>query len=336
MDPNPPPPYSETDIYSNTSSHSILTPGTSQADTTSVAGHVQLSTASSVDDSVIYTPLPSPTGSDHQESLQNGFDHVSTSSAISYFELRPTHRQSPTPLITHKITVTPRTQPEELEYNEAWETRDITQQDWATFVNYLLPEHTAVVNNDVADRKLQQEIMDERMHLLSLGNDRKSRADMSEVSAQLDPLRQPLSSRSTESLSALSSTISEWNEGFFKPRGLHIVISGAEPPASAEESNHIPGAWIPYDHEILAESPNNDHGGRRGLFGSFRTFPGMESNSGSFRIGPIVADNDGLRIGKNLVVRIIHIFSLFFLECGYLWMKAMVMIVFINPYLRFS
>jgi hypothetical protein len=172
--------------------------------------------------------------------------------------------------------------------------------------------------------------MEERMHQLSLEKDSKSRASLSEVDAQLDPLRQPLSSRSTDSLAAISSTVSEWNEGFFKPRGLHIVVSEAEPQVSAEESNHMPGAWIPYDHEILAESPKNDNEGRRGgLFGSFRTFPGMESNSGSFRIGPIVADNGGFRIGKNgLVVSIIlHNISDFF-------MKAGPGFLIINPYLN--
>ena len=114
MDPNPPPPYSETDIYSNTSSHPILTPATSQADDISVTDHPQLSTASSVDGTIIYTPLHSPTGSDHQESLQDGLGHISTSSAAAYFESRPILGQTPTQLITHNIKVGIQTQPEEL------------------------------------------------------------------------------------------------------------------------------------------------------------------------------------------------------------------------------
>ena len=311
MDPIPPPPYSETDIYSNTSSHPILTPATSQADNLSVAGHPQLSTASSIDDSVIYTPLHSPTGSDHQESLQDGLGRVSTSSAVVYFESRPVHGQIPAQTITHNITITSRTQPEELPYPQGWATKDITQQDWQTFVNYLLPDHIAAVNNDVADRKLQQELMEERMHQLSLGRgDDKSRADISEVDAQLDPLRQPLSSRSTESLSAISATIAEWNEGFFKPRGVQIVTSDPEPQAADdEETSRMPGAWVPYDHEILGGAPRNNSRGRRGLFGSFKGFSGLEAHSGNFRMGPIVADNEGFRIGKNgLVVGFISYF----------------------------
>jgi len=170
-------------------------------------------------------------------------------------------------------------------------------------VNYLLPEHTAAVNNDVADRKLRQELT-EHMHQLSLDKDPKPRTDMSEVDAQLDSLRQPLSSLTTDSLTVISSTVSEWNEGFFKPRGVYIAVGEVKPQTPDEDPNRMPGTWIPYDHEILAESPKDDSS-RKGLFGSFKTFPGMESNAGSFRIGPIVADNDGLRIGKNgLVVSI--------------------------------
>jgi hypothetical protein len=316
MDPIPPPPYSETDIYWNTSSHPILTPATSQADNLSVADHPQLSTASSIDDSVIYTPLHSPTDSDHQESLQDGLGHVSSSSAIAYFESRPVDGQTPALAISlKKITVNPRTQPEDLPYPQGWAAKDITQQDWQTFVNFLLPEHIAAVNNDVADRKLQQELMEERMHQLSLAlGDDKSRADISEVDAQLSPLRQLLSSRSTESLSTISATISEWNEGFFKPRGVQIVISDPEPQITAdEETRQMPGAWVPYDHEILGGAPRNNSRGRRGMFGSFRSFPGMEANAGSFRMGPIVADNEGFRIGRNgLVVGFISSFVTFF------------------------
>ncbi|TVY24343.1 hypothetical protein LHYA1_G006369 [Lachnellula hyalina] len=303
MDPIPPPPYSETDIYSNTSSHPNLTPATSQADNLSVASHRQLSIASSIDDSVIYTPLHSPTASD-QESLQDGFGHGSTSSAAVYFESRPVHGQSPAHAMTYNLTITPRTRPEELPYPQGWAIRDVTEQDWQTFVNYLLPDHIAAVNNDVADRKFQQELVEERMHQLSLGpGDDRSRADISEVDAQLDPLRIPLSPRSTESHSATFAMIAEWNDGFFKPRGIEIAINEPKTQVAAdEETRQMPGAWVPYDHETPGGASRNRSGGRRGLFGSLRSFSGLEANSGNFRMGPIVADNEGLRIGKNGLV----------------------------------
>ncbi|TVY73397.1 hypothetical protein LSUE1_G006437, partial [Lachnellula suecica] len=294
----PPPPYSETDIYSNTSSHPILTPATSQADNASVAGNLHVSTASSIDDSVIYTPLHSPSGSDHQD----GFGHASTTSALAYFESRPATSRSPPQSISHKISVTPRTRPDELPYQQNWDSIDITRQDWQTFVNHLLPDHTVAINNDIADRKLNHQLeMEESMHELSIGGDVKSRANMSEVDAQLDPLRQPLSPRSADYLSSAYSTVAEWNEGFFNPRGLHIIIAETELQAVAADGEmmRMPGAWISNDHEPHHETPqgNSGSGGRRGIFGSFRSFPG-------FRIGKngLVADNEGFRIGKNGLV----------------------------------
>ena len=34
-------------------------------------------------------------------------------------------------------------------------TRDVTEQDWQTFLNYLIPDHAARANANLADRKSQ-------------------------------------------------------------------------------------------------------------------------------------------------------------------------------------
>jgi hypothetical protein len=85
---------------------------------------------------------------------------------------------------------------------------------WATFVNYLLPDHAAEANNDVVDRKLQAEVV-EGMHQLGLNPSEPPRCD--EIDAQLLHLRQHLSSNTTDRARTVESTISEWNEGFFRP-----------------------------------------------------------------------------------------------------------------------
>lgn len=65
MDHTSPPPYSETDLFSNTNT-TILTPTTTEADDASrVTGRVRSNTSSS-EDSLIYTPPYSPTEPDHQ------------------------------------------------------------------------------------------------------------------------------------------------------------------------------------------------------------------------------------------------------------------------------
>ncbi|KAH9223703.1 hypothetical protein DL95DRAFT_517795 [Leptodontidium sp. 2 PMI_412] len=299
MDTAPPPPYSETDIYSTagTSPHPILTPATSQTDNVSVAARPLPSTASSVDET-IYTPLYSPAGSDHQnQTFGDEHDHVSSSSATAFFESRPARRNSSTaPLHAIKISVTHGTEPKDIPYPSELLEKDVTELDWLTFVNYLLPDHAAGVNNDVADRKLKAELVDERMHRLTLGKESRSMTDLREVDAQLDPLRQSQTLPSADTSRRLEATISEWNEGFFKPRGVQISNIGVDDePAADGEATPMPGSWIPWEHEMNGETgPSGNQNSRKGFFSGF-----MQAGPQGFKMGPIVADNDGFRIGRN-------------------------------------
>lgn len=294
MDQPPPPPYSETDIYSNAPTSPInLTPATSQADNRSLPTP---SAASSVDESVVFTPPYTPTGSVNQSFGDH--DHVSSTSATAYFESRPTHALLSTSPTVHSIAITPMTEPKDLPYPEPVEdfmSKDITQQDWATFINYLIPDHATGVNNDVADRKLKAEIIDEHMRRLTLGQEDRSRTNLSQVDAQLDPLRQVHSPQSLDRMRRLEETISEWNEGFFMPRGVKIRLIDSEREPD-DGTLRMPGAWIPNEQDPL-EGPNpNDRGSRRGW-----GFGGVRADSRGFKLGPIVADNDGFRIGNTLV-----------------------------------
>ncbi|KAK0116688.1 hypothetical protein ONS96_012540 [Cadophora gregata f. sp. sojae] len=295
MDTAPPPPYSETDP--GTSPHPILTPATSQADNASVAARPLASTASSVDET-IYTPLYSPASSVHQHQVYGDeHDHVSSSSATVFFESRPARRNSSTaPLETIKILVTARTEPKDIPYPPELAEKDVLELDWLTFVNYLLPDHAADVNNDVADRKLKAELVDERMKRLTLGKESRSMTDLREVDAQLDPLRQAQTLQNTDTSRRLEATISEWNEGFFKPRGIQISNDAVDTENVAEgEATPMPGSWIPWEHEMNGEpGPSSNTNARKGFFSGF-----MQAGPQGFKMGPIVADNDGFRIGRN-------------------------------------
>lgn len=286
----PPPPYSETDPAS--SPRPALTPATSQVDSVSVA-------ASSVDET-IYTPPYSPTGSVHRgQTVGDSCGHVSSSSATAYFESRPVLRSVyGTPEI-HSITISARTQPEDLPYPPNFLSRDCIEQDWATFLNFLLPGHLAGVNNEVADRKLQAELLDGSMQKLGLSQE--DRSDTSEVDAQLEHLRQQPSPSTAERLRILESTISEWNEGFFGPRGLQITTIDPDAEiAAGEETSRMPGSWIPWEEDGQPESSRGNLQGRRRFFG-LGSNPSMEAGSQGFRLGPIVANHEGFRIGKGLV-----------------------------------
>lgn len=302
----PPPPYSETDIVSN--SNIVLTPATSQADDFSVAGQGYPSTTSSNESIKIYTPGASPPPSEYHPSGQDNNHSVSDGfmSASVFFESRPL--QSPIlrePLKNYTISINPSTVPNDLPYPEDLLARNITHLDWATFINYLLPTHTITSNHDVADRKIRAEFLDEELEDLSLNE--KSSKIIDPVLAQLEPLRSPISPVSPNS-TTISMTIEEWNESFFEPRGVRIIANQNRENSPSEQPRDMPGTWIPYDHELLPQQPESSASAsskpkqtRRGMLSGF--LPGVvEANSKGFRMGPIVADSDGFRIGRGLVV----------------------------------
>lgn len=72
---------------------------------------------------------------------------------------------------------------------------------------------------------------------------------MSEVEAQLSPLRSPQISSDNSKLSEARITVSEWNTGFFVFRRVKIVL-GNEATTSQMQ---IPGSWIPWESETGAE-----------------------------------------------------------------------------------
>ena len=273
----PPPPYSETDPGTAT-----LTPTTSQADTSSLPAP---SAASSVaDGEAVFTPPYTPTEASHHQSL---------ASATAYFESRPAlGRSAPLPKV-YTITITSTSKPEDITYPDP-ALSDVTEQDWATFVNYLFPDHAATVNGQIADRKLEAEIA-----ALRLGSDGHSRTDLSQVEAQLEPLRDnpQETERLSERLEKIDATITDWNTGFFEPRGHQIRF--IEPEITFEdETRTVPGAWIPYDHEILEGAQPDERKGSRG----FR-FAGIEANSRGFRLGNLIrADNEGFRLAGDFLV----------------------------------
>jgi hypothetical protein len=107
----PPPPYSETD--SNAPSNIILTPATSIGDHSSLSG------------------------SAHHGLVDEDHELASPMSAEAYFDSRPVFTHPSGPPTIHTIRITSRTEPKDLPYPEpaeAFLAKDLTQQDWLTFV----------------------------------------------------------------------------------------------------------------------------------------------------------------------------------------------------------
>lgn len=197
---------------------------------------------------------------------------------------------------TYKITITSTTEPKDLQYPEALQANDVNQQDWATFVNYLLPDHIAIANNDIADRKLNAELKaeTERLQKFTLGPEELSsnRSNADELEAQLSPLRQSQASPPTARLSELKATVTEWNDGFFGPRGVKVMLGD-----ETGRLNQMPGAWIPWENEMGPDGSINAVPETRRSWAPF----GFRADAEGFRLGNMVADNGGFRIGKMLV-----------------------------------
>ncbi|KAF7902215.1 hypothetical protein BELL_0083g00150 [Botrytis elliptica] len=294
MDQTAPPPYSETDVFSNTNT-TIPTPTTTEADDASRVNGRARSDSSSTESSLIYTPPYSPTepGDQHSENSPRNL------SPHNYFKSRPLPLQFSAPRITqHEICVTLRSAPDDIPIPSSAPDYGITQQDWSTFVNYLLPNHTLNVNHDVADRKLKAELIDERMHRLTLNEHDYSRLDMNEVQAQLRPLRHPITASNTDWIGRVDEVIQTWNSGFFLPRGLEILrIDVQQPELVRDRDDNMPGSWIP-DEEEESRFPERNRG-RRGFLSCYSP---CGQGTRRFRLGSMVADNEGLRIGRNGVV----------------------------------
>ncbi|KAJ8104713.1 hypothetical protein ONZ43_g7719 [Nemania bipapillata] len=188
----PPPPYSETDIYS----HSHI----SRHEHLSVADDDVSIAPSSSHSNIIDTPPESP----HDDTQYNfpgphGDQHV-TASAQAYFDSRPPNRSGPN--VTIDLEITPTSTPADFPYPKKVHDRDISEQDWQTFINYLIPEHAARANSHIIARKLR------------MADDDSSSASSRIVQAHLASLK------SSASVSAspqnVDSVVREWNRSLPK------------------------------------------------------------------------------------------------------------------------
>ncbi|KAK1719322.1 uncharacterized protein BDZ83DRAFT_654826 [Colletotrichum acutatum] len=374
LDDVPPPPYSETDIYSNSGR-----PSNPPSNSPHISSHHGADDAASRGSShasshseVIYTPPLTPRtggpgssggggvhhhssnasldlssrslaatgGGSHQSQSFAGSVSASTTAysefTASYFESRPAPAalapSSRDQLLVHALTVTPTSTPDDVPYSPAWAPRDVTQQDWATFLNCLIPHHAAARNEAVIDRKLQAE--EEALAAAAAatsnghGTGQSISGGSAHASAQLDQIR---ADRDTDPSAAAAASgtrreeaegvVAQWNEGFFRPRGMLITLV----PEVAEDDLHMPGAWD-RSFDRNAENPAIGGGSRDLGLGDgsgsggptpipFPAHPGQgpamqtqqQAQSGSnesrnsWSFGGITVSTDGINIGDRIV-----------------------------------
>jgi len=270
----PPPPYSETDIYSHAGGHPTNTARLSVGHLSplpSQHGDDAFSTSTSGD--VIYTPPLTPQTS-HSRPVEP------SAAAAAYFDTRPAPDVVPAQLIEHTLTVTASSTPEDFPITD-FPSRDVTQQDWRTFLNFLLPDHTARRNEAVADRKLRAE-----------GSDASTSGD---AEAQISAIRSENGSTG-QSRQDIERTVEEWNVWFFSPRGVRIHLT---PEADA---SRMPGAWDHSFDSTAPAGPSNPQSNPPNPQPPTGTGPcPSPTNARGFNFGGIRISDEGVSLGNNLV-----------------------------------
>ncbi|KAL6922113.1 hypothetical protein ACHAPO_002871 [Fusarium lateritium] len=295
----PPPSYSETDIYSATTrSPQVPHPAFPAAGPGSGSGHGHGPTApgdhafpmspTSTTGSVIYTPpeTPQAVSSNIEKPLQLLRNRLA--SATRYFDTRP-HSHSTSLSFEYSIAVTPGSVPSDIPYPENWAAHDVTPQDWATFVNFLLPDHDSVKNEAIFGGEAKSED----------GSDAKSTTP----NAKFKPQRQAadLSERHLFRQEA-EATVYHWNTGFFIPRRVVVLLVPDEPVHASREQEtaiddppeEIPQPGPSYQRETM---PQRREGHFQGGWGGIPRGGRFAADANGLRIGDLHIDSRGIRMG---------------------------------------
>ncbi|KAG0650391.1 Ankyrin-3 [Hyphodiscus hymeniophilus] len=241
MDDAPPPPYSlhnpHSVIPAPSSQPQYITAFNASIDRapTSIPGlHFQRPSVQTTVPSRYSAPIPNPVsqvlvGPPHgrqiadEELMRAGFV-----SAASYFELRTPDNTTPSNKFYHHMPISPDARPDNLPFPqpaEKWTTRGVDDQDWLTFLNHLFPPHRTEKARDVGGHGLEADA-DLDISRLRLSGSRSSDQSRPLLGNQPGPfdvgqsteLERPRRIR-------IEAVTNQWNEGFFRPRGLEVLIN---------------------------------------------------------------------------------------------------------------
>lgn len=262
----PPPPYSETDIYSN-SGGGPRSPDPFHASHDDAASRVS---SSSTGGDILTPPETPRTSSNAQFPLQE----PPTAGAAQYFETRPppaSAATSPRDSLVVNIKVEQTSLPDDFPYRDCWAARDVNAQDWATFVNFLLPDHTTRGNEAVIERKLREEGQSDSGVSVGL---------RSQAEAQLGHVRDG-QGNSTRSRRMVETTVQQWNDGFFSPRAIRVKL---EPEANL----NMPGGFP--SHIDDADARQRQQEARE------------QQPRAPATLGRLIMDRNGIRFGDSIVL----------------------------------
>ncbi|KAJ2974096.1 hypothetical protein NUW58_g8766 [Xylaria curta] len=263
----PPPPYSETDIYSHS-------PGPRNRHSNVPDDDASIAPSSS-HSNIIFTPPESPRDAQDSFTGPSGGQHTTTS-AQDYFDSRPPNRR-PGPNLTIVLEVTPSSVPSDFPYARfRIDGRDVTEQDWQTFINYLIPGHAARTNSHIIDRKLRD------------AGDAQTSGSNAIAEAQ------SVSLKSSPSEPKIDTVTREWNRGFFEPRG--ITIRTAAPADPAVEDAQTPEYEVPRENTADAEQSQSQP--QQASSWWTNPFGFLDGRNGSLHLGPLHIEGDRVALGS--------------------------------------
>ncbi|KAL9035169.1 MAG: hypothetical protein Q9214_006711 [Letrouitia sp. 1 TL-2023] len=176
----------------------------------------------------IDTPILTPCSSVDPPSYEIdpfGTHSVVRASSAEYFSARPPPLQRPSSTIFHKLSISPEADVVSLSFpipESLWQSRDIDLQDWATFVNHLIPYHDINKNS----RNLEKRANDNKQAMNQNFGDGNFFLE-ERVSKGADQAAKSLDAAQRIGYmhkDRMADVISEWNVAFFGPRGVEILL----------------------------------------------------------------------------------------------------------------
>ncbi|KAL2072969.1 hypothetical protein VTL71DRAFT_10293 [Oculimacula yallundae] len=165
-------------------------------------------------------------------------------SATSYFLLRTAPLTKPRNIFYHHMTMAPDVQARSLPFPQpvdTWTGRGVDRQDWETFISFLLTPYWEERRADAEG--LAEMDADEGIEIGVSRSTDQSRPLLG-GSSGLGPASQlqGAQSREQERLRRvrIEAVSSQWNEGFFAPRGLQIIINVNGPPTTSPADPVLP------------------------------------------------------------------------------------------------
>lgn len=202
---------------------------------------------------------------------------------------------------------------------------DITEQDWQTFVNFLIPDHVVRSNAGLISRKIQDENGNTSYHGHNNDGNSTSNSPCSGgrqgelTQAQLDQIRSAFPDHALAERGRVArDAVWEWNDGFFAPRGVRICLKVAETPtvpaaAAGKREDGLGRETMPGSHALHSRDtaapvqgqqcpssgsrPGSGSGSGFG-FGSSRWNPFNQSPQ-ALRLGPVRIEGNRVSIGNS-------------------------------------